>query len=69
MINNQSMNVIKIIRELTMNQRNTDLTSDLLVHIYQSANLSEKKIINKMCVCLTGIQFDTVLKRAGIVQK
>ena len=61
------MNVIEIIRELTdKNEKNDDLTSDLLVDIYQSASIAQQKIINEMCVCLTGIQFETVLTRAGI---
>ncbi len=61
------MNVIEIIRKLTdENEKNIDLTSDLLVHIYQSASVEEQKMINKICVCLTGVQFDTVLIRAGI---
>lgn len=61
------MNVIGIIRELTnKNNKNTDLTSDLLVHMYQSALGDEQKLINKICVCITGVQFETILKRAGI---
>ncbi len=63
----QSMNVIEIMKELTgKHEKDIDLTSDLLVHIYQSASIDEQKLINKMCVCLTGVQFDTVLTRAGI---
>ncbi len=64
------MNVIEMIRELTNdNQKNIDLTSDLLVNIYQSASADEQKIINKICMCLTGIQFNTILLRAGIQLK
>ncbi len=61
------MNVIEIIKDLTSkNKNNMDLTGDLLVHIYQTASISEQKMINKICVCITGVQFDTVLIRAGI---
>lgn len=59
------MNLIDTITELINNKskKDNDLTSDLLLNIYQSSTISEKEIINKMCVCLTGVQFDTVLKR------
>ncbi len=63
----QSLNVIDKIKELMNdNERNTDLTTELIVHFYQSASDSEKDIINKICLCLTGIQFDTILQRTGI---
>lgn len=59
------MNLIDAITELINNKskRDNDLTSDLLLNIYQSGNKEQKEIINKMCVCLTDIQFDTILKR------
>lgn len=62
------MNLIETIHELIKKKptNDNDLISDLLLNIYHSANLEERAIINKMSVCLTGIQFDTVLQRAGI---
>ena len=63
----KSMNVIELIKtKMIENDKNTDLTSDLLVHIYQSASIDEQNIINKMCECLTHVKFESVLKRAGI---
>ena len=60
-------NVIQVIKRLIKeNDKNIDLTSDLLVHYYQSASIEEKKIINKVCMCLTGSHFDIILTRAGI---
>lgn len=62
-----SVNVIDKIKELmNNNEKNTDLTTDLIIHYYQSANKSEQDVINKICVCLTGIQFDTILQRSDI---
>ena len=61
------MNVIEVIKELTSkNNKDIDITSDLLVHLYLTASIQEQKLINNICVCLTGIQFDTILLRAGI---
>ena len=61
------MNVIEIISELAnKNSASTDLTSDLLIHMYESGSKDEQKLINKICVCVTGVQFDTVLIKAGI---
>ena len=61
------MNVIDSFKEsMIKNVKNTDLTSDLIVHYYQSASKEEKELINNICMCLTGIQFDTILLRAGI---
>lgn len=58
------MNLIETIHELIKNKptNDSDLISDLLLHIYESASIDEQKIINKICVCLTGIQFETVLE-------
>ena len=59
---------METIHELINNKskKDNDLTSELLLNIYQKATLSDKEIINKMFVCLTGIQFDTILIEAGI---
>ena len=62
------MNLNETIQELIKNNQNDPRnkqkdSSDLLVHIYESGTLEQKEIINKFCVCLTGYQFDTVLKR------
>jgi hypothetical protein len=58
------MNLIDAITELINNKskKENNLTSELLLNIYQKASLSEKEIINKMFWCLTDIQFDTILK-------
>lgn len=64
---NQSMDVIEKIKELIdNNSKDTDLTSEVIIDVYSSASLGEKEIINKFIMCLTGIQFDTILKRLGI---
>ena len=62
------MNLIETIHELIKNKstKDNDLISDLLLHVYQSASIGEQKIINKICMCLTGIQFDDVITKAGI---
>ena len=61
------MDVIPYIKDLMENnQKNNDLTSDLLINIYHSATIPEQKIINKMCMCLSGVSFDTILKRLDI---
>jgi len=61
------MNLIEAFQELTKNNtKDLDIMSDMLQHYYESASIEEQKIINKICVCLTGVQFDTVLIRAGI---
>ncbi len=64
---NDNMDVIPYIKELMdKNQKHADLTSDMLLNIYHSANTTEQEIINKICVCLCGVSFDTVLKRLDI---
>ena len=61
------MDVIPYIKDLMENnQKNNDLTSELLLNIYHSANTAEQDIINKMCKCLCGVSFDTILKRLDI---
>ncbi len=62
------MNLIQTIQELIKKKptNDSDLISDLFLHIYHNASKDERDMINKMCVCLTGLQFDTVLIRAGI---
>ena len=62
------MNLIECINELIKNKspKDNDLTSEFLLHMYQSGSKDEQKIINNICRCLTGFQFDTVLLKAGI---
>ena len=62
------MNLIEALQELIKNKspKDNDLTSDFLLHMYESGTKDEKKIINNICRCLTGVQFDTVLMKAGI---
>ena len=63
------MNLIEAYEELIKNKssKDNDLTSDFLLHMYQSGTIDEQKIINNICRCLTGFQFDRVLLKAGII--
>ncbi len=62
------MNLIETIQELIKNKptNDNDLISDLFLNIYFSSNAEERNIINKICVCLTVIQFNKILDKAGI---
>ena len=61
------MNVIEVITDLIKkNQKENDLTSELIVHVYQCATPQEQDKINEIITCLTGFPFVTILKRSDI---
>ncbi len=48
-------------QELILKNEKTDMFGDLLEHYYLEASVSEKKLVNRISVCLCGRQFDTIL--------